>query len=256
MRRMVARIAIGLAACAFLGGARAADAAEIKLLSGIGMRPILEELVPGFERVSGHKLVISFATVGAIEQRVLGGEVADVIIASRAEIERLAGAGKLVPGSVAEIAYSEHVLITRAGAPAPDISTPEAVKQTLLAARSLIYSDPAGGGVTGVYAAQLLTRLGIADAVRAKSILAASGSVVPGVAKGVAELGLTQSQEARAEPGVAIVGALPGDLRGRNIVWAAIAASARDSGAGKALVDFLRTPASVAVIKAKGMAAH
>jgi molybdate transport system substrate-binding protein len=139
----------------------------------------------------------------------------------------------------------------RKGAPKPDISSPEALKRTLLAAKSVSYIP---GGVSGIHFVKVLDRLGIAHEMQSKTIFPKiPGEVGLMVADGEAEMGVAQIQGLMAVAGIELVGPLPGDLQDTIVFMAAIMASAEQTEGGKALIDFLRTPEAVAVIKAKGM---
>jgi molybdate transport system substrate-binding protein len=126
----------------------AAEAAELKVLSVLGMRPVMEDLGPTFERASGHKLAIAFATAGAAVQRVQGGESFDVVIILQPGIDGLVKDGKATAGTVTVVARSGIGVAVRKGAPKPDISSPEALKRTLLAAKSITYTNAALGGTS------------------------------------------------------------------------------------------------------------
>jgi molybdate transport system substrate-binding protein len=169
-----------------------AEAAELKVLSAFGMQSVLEDLGPKFERATGHTLALAFATGGATVKRAQDGEPADVVITLRQGIDTLVKDGKAPAGNVTVLAHSGIVVIVRKGAPKPDISSPNALKRTLLAAKSLSYVDPASGGASGVHFAKVLERLGIANEMQAKMVFpnpktpAAVGVVV---ANGEAEIG-------------------------------------------------------------------
>jgi molybdate transport system substrate-binding protein len=142
----------------------------------------------------------------------------------------------------------------RKGALTPDISTPETLKRALLAAKSITYLDPAGGGVSGAHFAKVLDRLGIADAMKAKTVLhpnAAAAGVL--VANGDAEIGINIIQELIPLSGIDVVGPLPSDLQNTIVFAAALMTGAKDTAAATALIEFLRTPEAAAVIKTKGM---
>ena len=231
------------------------EAAEIKIMSAAGFRPVMEDLGPKFERATGHKLAITGGNLGAIVKRVQGGETADVIIIPREGIDGLVKDGKAVAGNVTVIARSSIGVAVRKGAPKPDILSPDALKRTLLAAKSITYVDPAGGGVAGIHFAKVLDRLGIANEMKSKTVFPDIPKTTVGtlVANGEAEIGVHQIQQLISEPGIEIVGPLPGDLERTEVFAAAIMDSASDAAASKALVNFLRTPEAAAVIKAKGM---
>ena len=253
-RSLVAAATIGVMFLLVLG--IKAEAAELKVLSAFGMQSVLEDLGPKFERATGHTLALAFATGGATVERVQGGEAADVVITLRPGIDTLVKDGKAPAGNVTVLARSGIVVVVRKGAPKPDISSPDALKRTLLAAKSLSYVDPASGGASGVHFAKVLERLGIANEMQAKTVFpnpktpAAVGVVV---ANGEAEIGVHIIQEVMLVAGIDVVGPLPGNLQYTIVFAAAIMASTKDAEASKALVNFLRTPEAAAVIKVKGM---
>ena len=231
-----------------------AGAAEIKVLSALGMKEVVEDLGPKFEKAGKHKLSIKFDTMGGIVKLVQGGEAADVVIIPQQGIDTLVKDGKAVSGNVTALARSGIVVVVRKGAPKPDISTPDAFKRALLAAKSITYLNPADGGASGIHFAKVLDRLGIATEMKAKTIYAKTGTdtgVI--VAAGKAELGVNQLQILMPVAGIEVAGPLPGDLQATTVFAAAIMAGAKDAAAAKALVDFLRTPDAAKVIKVKGM---
>ena len=231
-----------------------ADAAEIKVLSAFGIMAVMEDLGPKFERASGHKLAITFGSGGAVVKRVQGGEPADVIVIPRQGIDSLVKDGKAAAGEVTDVARSGMGVAVRKGAPKPDISSPEALKRTLLAAKSITYGNPAQGSASGSHFAKVLDRLGIADEMKAKTVFPPKPGTDPLlVANGEAEIGVNQIQELISVPGIELVGPVPGDLQSTLVFSTAIMAGAKDAEVAKALVNFLRTPEAVAVIKAKGM---
>ncbi|MGH8700127.1 MAG: molybdate ABC transporter substrate-binding protein, partial [Burkholderiales bacterium] len=179
-----------------------AQAAEVKVLSGGGMRQVLEDLGPKFERATGHRLAITFDSGGATVKRVLGGEAADVVIIPQPGIARLVKDGKAAAGDVTVVARSDIGVAVRKGAPKPDISSPEALKRALLAAKSITYGDPAGGSTSGTHFAKVLDRLGIANEMKSKTILGTSGGA-PGVfvANGEAEIAVQLIQLLISVPG-------------------------------------------------------
>jgi molybdate transport system substrate-binding protein len=233
-----------------------AEAAELKVLSAIGMQSVLEDLGPKFERATGHKLSFSFTTAGAAVKRAQGGEAADVVITTRQGIDGLVKNGKAAADNVTALASAGISVAIRKGAPKPDISSPDALKRTLLAAKSISYVDPASGGASGIHFAKVLDRLGITNEMKSKTVLPnpkTPAEVGALVAKGEAEIGVHIIVELISVAGIDIVGPLPGDLQNTIVFAAAVMASAKDAEAAKALVNFLRTPEAVAVTKANGM---
>ena len=247
-------VAAGFAALVFLAQAGIVNAAEIKVLSVLGMRAVMEDLGPKFERATGHKLAITFARPVAVVKRVQDGETADVAVIPRQGIDRFVKDGKAAADNVSVIARSSIGVAVRKGAPKPDISSPEALKRTLLAASSITYPNPAHGAASGIHFAKMLDRLGIANEMKSKTIfLPKAGPVGILVANGEAEIAVHQLQELIPVAGIEIVGPLPGDLQDTLVFAVAIMGGTKDIAASKTLVDFLRTPESARIIKAKGM---
>ena len=240
-----------------LVGGIAAQAAEVKVLSAIGIQEVMEDLGPKFERATGHTLAITFGSLGAVVKRVQDGETSDVVIIPRQGIDRFVKDGKAVAANVTVLARSGIGVAVRKGAPKPDISSPEALKRTLLAAKSITYGnpDPVIGGASGIHFAKVLDRLGIANEMKPKTVFTGGAGAGVGilVANGKAEIGVHQFHELIPVAGIELVGPLPGDLQETIVVSAAIMTGAKDAGASKALVNFLRTPEAATVIKAKGM---
>jgi molybdate transport system substrate-binding protein len=236
-----------------------AHAAELKVLGAIGMRQVMLDLRPKFERATGHTLAITFDSTGLIAKRIASGEKVDVVMINRSAIDTLAKDGKVIVGSVADIARSVAAVGVRNGAK-PDISSPEAFKRLLLSAKSVARPSPAVGGSSGDHIVKVLERLGIAGEVNAKSVIVTTGhpgqvAESPGdaVAKGKAEIALHQLQELMAVPGIDIAGPFPGELQGNFAFTAAIGTNASEPEAGKALIEFLHTRDAMVVIRAKGM---
>lgn len=252
IRSVVAAANIGFMFLLVLG--IKAEAAELKVLSAIGMQSVMEDLGPKFERATGHQLAIAFATGGATVKRAQDGEAADVVVAPRQGIDNLVKNGKAAASNVTALASTGISVAVRKGTPKPDISSPEAFKRALLAAKSITYLNPADGGASGIHFAKVLDRLGIASEMKAKTVFAPkAGAVGPMVANGEAEIGVLQFQLLFSIAGIEIVGPLPGDLQDATVFSAAIMSGTRYAEASKALISFLRAPEAAAVIKANGM---
>lgn len=255
MKRSLGFLAAGFAALVFLSQAGIVNAAEIKVLNALGFKDVVDDLSPKFERASKHKLSIKFGTLGQIVKMVQSGETADVVIIPKQGIDSLVKGGKAAATNVTVLARSEIVVFVRKGAPKPDVSTPEALKRALLAAKSISYGNPADGGASGIHFAKVLDRLGIAGEVKSKTVYSKPGRDAGDIiANGTAELGVTQLQVVMPVSGIEVAGPLPGDLQLATVFAAAIMNSAKNPAAAKALVNFLRTPEAAKVIKAKGMA--
>jgi molybdate transport system substrate-binding protein len=231
-----------------------AEGAELKVLSAIGMKEAMEDLGPKFERKTGHKLNITFGIGGVIVKRIQNGETGDLVILPRPGIDSLTKDGKLVNGSQVVVARSGIGVAVRKGAAKPDVSSPEALKRTLLAAKSITYSNPADGGASGVHFARVLERLGIATDVKSKTVFPKiPGEIGQVLLRGEAEIAVGQNQVLISVPGIEIVGPLPGDLQDTIIFSAALMTGAKETATGRALINYLRTSEAAAEIKAKGM---
>jgi molybdate transport system substrate-binding protein len=236
-----------------------AYAAEVKILSAVGMRQVMFDLGPKFERATGHILAITFDATGLIAKRVASGETVDVVMMNRSAVETLGKNGRVIASSVADVARSVAAVGVRKGVK-PDISSPEAFKRLLLSAKSIARPSPSVGGSSGDHIVKVLERLGIADEVNAKSVFVSVGqpgqvaeSAGDAVAKGKAEIALHQLQELMAVPGIDIAGPFPPELQSSFVFSVAISATAKETEAAKALIEFLRTPDAIGVIRAKGM---
>ncbi|MBI2371341.1 MAG: substrate-binding domain-containing protein, partial [Deltaproteobacteria bacterium] len=220
----------------------AAQAAEVKVLSAGAVRKVVTDLAEAFRRETGHTVTLTFGTVGAVREKLRAGEPADVLIMTDAAIDELARQGAVAPGTRTDLARAGIGVGVREGAPRPDISTPEALKQTLLAAKSLVYMDPARGATSGIHFAGVLQRLGIAEAVKGKSRLWPSGYAAEVVAKGEAELVVHQISEILPVKGVTLVGPLPRDLQKLTIYSAGLAARSAAPEAARAFIAFMARP--------------
>jgi molybdate transport system substrate-binding protein len=252
-RRSLAKRAATALAAFMLSGATG-QAAEVKVLTSVALKSVLDELSPAFEKKTGHKLTIDYGLAADQKKRVLAGERADLIILTRPMMDDLLKQKK-VADALVNVAGTPVAVAAQAGAAKPDISTVEAFKQALLAAKSIVYADPAKGGLSGVVAARAIEHLGIADALKAKTILvpgAQSGDVV---AKGEAELGIAQASEIVPVAGAQLVGPLPGELAVMTLFTGGIGAESGSVPAVKALIEFLTGPEAAPSFKAKGFEA-
>jgi molybdate transport system substrate-binding protein len=228
-----------------------ARAAEVKVFTSVALKSVLDELAPAYEKASGNKLTITYGLAAEMKKRVLAGETADVVMLTRAMMEDLQKQAKLAGGLV-DVAGTPVAVAARAGAPKPDIGTVEAFKKALLAAKSIVYADPAKGGLSGVVFARALDRLGIAEQMKAKTILVPGAQAAELVAKGEAELGVGQASEIVPVAGVQLVGPLPGELASVTRFTAAVGAGSGSPDAAKSLIEFLTAPQSAPRFLAKG----
>ena len=228
------------------------DPVEIKVLSSIATREAYLELVPQFERSTGHKVATTWSGTTAIMQKMAAGETYDLVFISSTEMEQLIKQGKIVAGSRIDLAKSGIGIAVRKGAPHPDVSSAEALKRTLLAAKTVGYTS----GPSGVYMAGLIERMGIADAVKPKHRTVPSGGTVGTiVASGDAEIGFQQVSELVHIPGIDYIGPLPADVQCITVFSCGIHAGAKEPAAAKMLQQFLTTPAAVDVMKKHGLEA-
>jgi molybdate transport system substrate-binding protein len=228
-------------------------AAEIKVLTAGAMKSVVLALQAGFEAASGHRLVVDNDTAGGLVKRIEAGEAFDMAIITPAAIDGLIGKGKIVAGSRAAVAKVGVGIAVKEGAPKPDLSSVEAFKRALLAARTVAYIDPASGGSSGIYVAGLLNKLGIADDIKPKERLQAGGYVAEKVAKGEAKIAIHQISEILPVKGVTLAGPLPEEIQHYTVYAAGLSAAARDPGAAQAWIDYLKGPAASAAIEGRGM---
>jgi molybdate transport system substrate-binding protein len=228
----------------------AADAAEIKVLSTQATEQAYRELAPQFEKASGHKVTTIFTGTLDLQKRIAAGETYDLIIMAGPAIDDYIKSGKVVPGSRVDLAKSGVGVGVRAGAPKPDISSVEALKKTLLAAKSIGYST----GPSGVFIVTLFQRLGVAEAVAPKLKQTPTGVFVGSiVANGEVEIGFQQVSELAHFAGVDFVGPLPADVQQTTVFSSGIQAGAKEMDGAKALVKFLTTPAAAPAYKSRGL---
>ena len=252
---MIARpvLAIPFLATVLLLAPRPAMSAEIKVLTAGAMKSVVLALQGGFEAASGHRLVVDNDTAGGLVKRIEAGEAFDMAIITPAAIDGLIENGKIVAGSRAAVAKVGVGVAVKEGVPKPDLSSVEAFKRALLAAKTVAYIDPASGGSSGIYVAGLLNKLGIADDIKPKERLQAGGYVAEKVAKGEAEIAIHQISEILPVKGVTLAGPLPEEIQHYTVYAAGLSAAARDPGAAQAWIDYLKGPAASAAIEGRGM---
>jgi molybdate transport system substrate-binding protein len=250
MRMTVMGLAVVLMAA---GAPRGATAAEIKVLTAGAFKQVVLALVPEFEKQTGHKVTVDNDTVGALTKRIEGGEAFDVAVLTPGAVNDLSSKGKFVPGSRTNLARVGIGVVVKDGTPRPDVSSVDAFKAALLAAKSVAYIDPVAGGSSGIYVAGLLDKLGIAAEVNAKAKLIHGGSVAEHIANGEAELGIHQISEILPVKGTTLVGPLPPDIQNYTVYAAGLGANAKESDAAKSLLQAFSSPAASEVFKSKGM---
>ena len=230
-----------------------ASAAEIKVYSTIGVKGVLEELIPKFEKQTGHKLNMTWSTAALLAKRVQAGEQADALILIKGDVANLLKDGKIVPGTDTLFGQSIFAIGVKAGTPKPDIATPDALKKTLLAAKGVSYSNPASGGASGVYIAKQIEKMGITEQLKDKTRFPPSGGFSGTLlVSGEADIAVQSKPELLHVPGVEVVGPLPGDMAFTVTYAAGVQTGAAQAEAAKALVNYLKSPEAQAVFKAMG----
>jgi molybdate transport system substrate-binding protein len=228
--------------------APAAVAAEVTVFCTIGVQSVTPELIAGFERATGHKVTVTYGIANVLKDKFLGGAPADVLVLTSQALDEVIKQGKVAADSKVDFARSGVGVAVKAGAPRPDISTPEKLKAALLAAKSVGYSKV---GASGIAFHKAIEKLGIADQVAAKYTDAA-GKTGEMVAKGEIEIGAQQIPELMAVPGVDIIGPLPGELQVTTVFSAGVTSTAKDTSAAKAFIQHLTAPGAAPLYKAKG----
>ena len=230
MRKPLLSVTTVLSGILVMAAATSPGAAELKVIGGGSMTASLNAIAPEFEKATGHKLVSHFDSTPNIIARVNAGTPFDVVVVPVDVFKDAAAKARFAPGPTIDIARVGYGVIVRAGAPKPDISTPDALKKALLAAPSIAFLP---ASAAGAYVTKVFERLGIAEEMKAKTKV--------------------QATPAQIAPGVELVGPFPGDLQQELVFTSAVAADTKEAEAAKALIDYLRTPAATALIKAAGM---
>lgn len=227
--------------------------AKLKIMCARSMHEVVTALAYDFTSTTGNELELSFGTVGALQQRLDAGETADVVISAKPAIDMLEKADRLAAKSRADIATVRIGVAVREGAAAPDISTPEAFRQTLVDAHAVAFSDPAVGGSAGVYLARMFTELGLADAIKQKGMPQQNGGeVARRVAEGKADIGMTLTAEIVPIAGVRVIGPLPKPLGSDTTYCAGVMATSNARGAALAFIAALKQPDRRTVWKEAG----
>jgi molybdate transport system substrate-binding protein len=230
------------------------QAADLRLLSAAAMQTVFNSVAPDFERTSGHKLLITYATMGAITRRMLWGESADLVVGSTASIATLVNGGRIRPDSQLTICKVGVGLVVPSGTPKPALASVEDFKRALLGAKVVVYADPAGGGAAGVHVARVIERLGLTEQLKPKTSFGKGGDVTEVTLElGEGALGITQISEIVDKPGTEFVGPMPDALQNYTGVTLGIPIDARRSEATAAFTTFLQGPIAAAAIKARGM---
>lgn len=236
----------------FALAAGSASAADLKLLTAGAYKSSAMEIVADFEKKTGHKVTIDNGTAGALQKRVAGGEYFDVLVIPPIPMASLLG-NRVDESSAKELARAGVGMAIKQGAPVPDISGVDGFKKALLAARAIAYIDPAAGGSSGIYLAQLFQQMGIADQLKPKSVLVQGGLVADRIVDGKADIALQQSSELMGVPGVQFVGPIPLMVQNYTIYSGGVSVASGNRAAADALLLALANPENAKILKSKGL---
>lgn len=220
------------------------------LFTSNSTRGVFAELIPAFERATGNWITVSYDPARIMLKRIAAGETADLAVLGQAAVDALADEGRIVRDSRRTLARCGIGIGVRAGARIPDISTVDAFKRALLDAKSIAHTTH---GASGIHFSQIVERLGIASEVAAKAVKNQGGLIGELVVSGQAELAVQQVPELMAVPGLELVGPLPQELQSISVLTVGLFAGSKQKAAAQALIDFLGTPASARVFRAKGL---
>ena len=231
----------------------AAGAAEVTLIGPGGIRAAVDQMIPAFEKATGHRVRATFGSGGGTKERVIKGEPFDVPIV-QLPLAPVVASGHVLAASETPLAFVAVGVAVRTGAPKPDISSADAVKRLLLGSKAIAYPNAATGAAAGVSFNETLQKLGIADAMKPKIKIAQGGrGAMELLAKGEVDIGLTFISEIITEPGVEVVGPLPRDISTPTALVGYVSAHTREPEAAQALLRYLSSAEAAAVYKQRGM---
>ncbi|MDN3278970.1 substrate-binding domain-containing protein [Frankia sp. RB7] len=223
---------------------------KVRMLSTLGLMGAMRSLSSAFETASGIHVDADFAPTLALLKRLRAGEAADLVILTREGLDEMIGEGRVIADSAADLARSYVGLAVRKGAPHPDIGSESALRQTLLAARSVAYSRL---GASGVYFAQLIVRMGIAAEVNAKATIVEQGFTAERLVSGDADLAVQQISELKQVEGIAVIGPVPHELQTPAVFSAGRMVDAKQAEAADRLLRYLASPEVVPVLRQSGL---
>jgi molybdate transport system substrate-binding protein len=230
-----------------------AAAENLKVLTGGAFKPVLVDMLPQFEKQTGHKVTVENDTAGALTRRIMAGEAFDIVILPLGNLDQLSAEGKVIDDSMTPFGKVGVGVAVALSAPQPNIGSTEGLRRTLLDARTVAYIDPAMGGTSGIYVARLFQQLGIASQMQAKSVLVHDGLAGQAVARGQAEIALQQASELRLVPSVKFAGLLPEAIQNWTVYTGALSPAARSKDAALALMSALSDPGMEPMLKRRGL---
>jgi molybdate transport system substrate-binding protein len=223
---------------------RVAAADELNVLSAGAVSGAMKALAADYKAKTGTDVSFVFGNVGQIQDHLKAGDAADVVILPAGAIDDLGKAGSVGIASARPLGRVGMGVAIKDGMPLPDIATPEAFKAALLAAPSIAYSDPAGGGSSGIFFDRLIQKLGIAEQIRAKAVLIRGGSAADQIAQGKAAMAVQNASELIGLPGIRYVGPFPAEDQNYITYVAAIDAQSAQAKEAAAFIDFITHPAA------------
>lgn len=228
-----------------------AQSAELKIVSANGLRAVLADLKSKYETTSGHTLAITVVETGEIRRRIAAGEPFDVIIVPVNTSDEMAKQNQIVAGSAVPVARTSFGLAVRADAPKPDASSADALKRSLLAAKSILITDPSTGGISGVHFMSVVEKLGIADELKPKlNLNRGSGYHAERIVKGEADLAIQAEHEIKCIAGAAFV-PYPAEFQRSIVFTASVGALSKDAAAARGFIQFLAGPDAAAAVRSK-----
>ena len=247
MRKLLLSVVFAVAAAA------PAAAAEIVVFCPGAVQSVVRPLVQDYEKKSGNTVKFEFATAGAVAKKVADGAAGDVVLATDKGLAGLAKAGKVDADSIKDLGSMGVGVAVKAGAPKPDIHDVDAFKKSMLAAKSIMYANPAKGGQSGIHVAKVFAELGLDKQLGSKIQLRDRGpDGLKEVAKGDIEVGLGQMSEIIANKDVELVGPFPPAIQGAVMFSAGVHSASKDKTDAKALIEVLTSPAAKEKFKAVG----
>jgi molybdate transport system substrate-binding protein len=252
MKRQSSCVTAALAVGCLIASITVGQAAQVKVFASVALRSVLNQLSPAYEKKTANKLLITYGLAADLMKRITDREAVDVVILTREMINDLQKKNRVAAGSAVNLAGTEVSVVAKSGMPKPDISSVEAFKTALLGAKSVAYSDPAKGGLSGVVSEQTIERLGIAKQMSGKTVLVAGGQAGEAVAAGDAEIGIAQASEIVPVAGVQLIGSLPGNLASVTVFAGAIGIESASAETAEGLIDFLRGPEAAPAFKKNG----